>query len=181
MDELDEKWERAVRETRIIKYRLRNLLAFDSTELPYISLAPSSVNLGDTVVRKGKVIVHRPLIILPQGPFAQFEGFDFEEDFNLTGEDIRRFLLMRGISFPTLKYKNETYTLDIFEGELEKAVAYFSDELERREDVHSGLIAGPEDAWQFSVLIYVAAMAVRSASSDIEQILGELRRRKKKR
>jgi len=179
--DLDEKWERAVRETRIIRYRLCNLLAFDSTELPYISLAPSAINIGDTVVRKGKVIVHRPLIVLPHSPFAQFEGFDFEEDFNISGDDIRRFLLMRGISFPTLKYHNETYTLDIFEGELEKAITYFSDQLERKEDVHSGLIAGPEDAWQFSVLIYVAAMAVRSASSDIEQIIEELRRRKKHR
>lgn len=176
--DLDEKWERAVRETKIIKYRLRNLLAFDSTELPYISLAPSAVNIGDTVVRKGRVIVHRPLIILPHGPFAQFEGFDFEE-LNLSGDDVRRFLLMRGISFPTLKYRNETHSLDIFEGELEKAIAYFSEKLEREEDVYSGLIAGPEDTWQFSILIYVAAMAVRSASSDIEQIIEELRRRKK--
>ncbi len=177
--DLDEKWEKAIRETRIIRYRLRNLLAFDSTELPYIALASSAVNLGDTVVRKGKVIVHRPLIILPQGPFAQFEGFDFEDDFNLTGDDIRRFLLMRGVSFPSLKYRNETHTLDIFEGDVDKAVAYFSEQLERKEDVHSGLITGPEDAWQFSVLIYVAAMAARSASSDVEQIIEELRRRKK--
>jgi len=86
---------------------------------------------------------------------------------------------MRGISFPTLKYRNETYTVDIFEGNIEKAIAYFSDQLERKEDVHSGLIAGPEDTWQFSVLIYVAAMAIRSASSDIEQIIEELRKRKK--
>lgn len=177
--DLDEKWEKAVRETEIIRYRLRNLLTFDSTELPYISLSPSVVNIGDTVVRKGKVVVHRPLILLPQGPSAQFEGFDFEEDYSLSGDDIRRFLLMRGISFPTLKYRNETHTLDIFEGELKKAISYFSDQLERREDVQSGLIAGPEDAWQFSVLIYVAAMAVRSASSDIEQIIEELRRRRK--
>jgi len=177
--DLDEKWEKAIRETRIIRYRLRNLLAFDSTELPYIALASSAVNLGDTVVRKGKVIVHRPLIILPQGPFAQFEGFDFEDDFNLTGDDICRFLLMRGVSFPSLKYRNETHTLDIFEGDVDKAVAYFSEQLERKEDVHSGLITGPEDAWQFSVLIYVAAMAARSASSDVEQIIEELRRRKK--
>ncbi|HHF98104.1 MAG TPA: hypothetical protein ENL39_01270 [Candidatus Aerophobetes bacterium] len=176
---LEEKWEKALKETKIIRYRLRNLLAFDSTELPYIVLSPSCVNLGDTVVRKGKVIVHRPLIILPYGPFAQFEGFDFEDDFSLTGDDIRRFLLMRGVSFPSLKYKNETYELDIFEGDLEKAITYFSDQLERKEDVYSGLITGPEDAWQFSVLIYVAAMAARSASSDIEQIMEELRRRSK--
>jgi len=177
--DLEEKWERAVRETKIIRYRLRSLLAFDSTELPYISLAASSVNLGDTVVRRGKIIVHRPLIVLPHGPYAQFEGFDFWDDFEVSGDDIRRFLLMRGVSFPALKYRNETYELDIFEGDLEKAISYFCDQLDKKEDIHSGLITGPEDAWQFSVLIYVAAMAARSASSDIEQIIEELRRRRK--
>lgn len=178
--DVEDKWEKAVRETKIIRYRLRNLLAFDSTELSYIFLASSTVNLGDTVVRKGKVIVHRPLIILPHGSSAQFEGFDFWDDFNLSGDDIRRFLLMRGLSFPALKYKNETYNLDIFEGGIEKAAGYFSDQLERKEDIHSGLLTGPEDTWQFSVLIYVAAMAARSASSDIEKIIEELRRRRHK-
>ncbi|MBE0478463.1 hypothetical protein IBX65_05005 [Candidatus Aerophobetes bacterium] len=176
--DVEEKWEKAVRETKIVRYRLRNLLAFDSTELSYIALASSAVNLGDTVVRKGKVIVHRPLIVLPHAPYAQFEGFDFWKDFDISGDDIRRFLLMRGISFPALKYKNETYNLDIFEGNLEKAVGYFSDQLERKEDIQSGLITGPEDVWQFSTLIYVAAMAARSASSDIERIIEELRRKK---
>ena len=177
--DLEEKWERAARETKIVKYRLRNLLSFDSTELPYVALGSSAINAGDTVVRKGKVIVHRPLIILPHGPSAQFQGFDFEDDLNLSGDDIRRFLLMRGISFPTLKYRNETHALDIFEGNVDKAVAYFSDQLGRKEDIYSGLITGPEDAWQLSVLMYVAAMAVRSASTDIEQIIEELRRREK--
>jgi len=177
MEDLDEKWEKAIRETKILRYRLRNLLAFDSTELPYIFLAASAINEGDAVVRKGSVLVHRPLIILPRRTFARFEGFEFEEDFEVSGDDIYRFLLMRGVSFPSLKYKNETYTLDIFEGGLDKAIAYYLDQLDRREDTSSGLIVGPEDVWQFSVLIYVAAMAVRSASSDIEYILEELRRK----
>lgn len=178
--ELEEKWEKAVRETKIVKHRLRSLLAFDSTELSYIALASSSVNLGDTVVRKGKVVAHKPLIVLPQGSSAQFEGFDFGDDFNLNGDDVRRFLLMRGISFPALKYRNQTYNLDIFEGDIEKAANYFSDQLKKKEDVRCGLITGPEDVWQFSVLIYVAAMAARSASTDIEQIIKELRRKKRK-
>ncbi len=177
--DLEEKWEKAIRETKIVKYRLRNLLAFDSTELDYVTLASSAINLGDTVVRKGKIIVHRPLIILPHSSSAQFEGFDFEEDFSLSGDDIRRFFLMRGISFPTLKYRNEARTLNIFEGDVDKAVGYFSDQLEKKEDIYSGLIVGPEDAWQFSVLVYVAAMAARSASSDIERIIQEFRRREK--
>lgn len=176
--DIEEKWERAIRETNIVRYRLRSLLAFDATELSYVTLAPSAVNVGDTVVRKGKVVVHRPLIILPHGPHAQFEGFEFWEDFEVSGNDMRRFFLMRGISFPALKYKNELYKLDIFEGNLEKAIGYFTDQLERKEDIQSGLISGPEDVWQFSVLMYVATMAARSVSDNIEQIIEELRRKK---
>lgn len=175
--DLEEKWEKATRETKIVKYRLRSLLAFDSTELSYIALAPSAVNIGDTVVREGKVVVHRPMIILPQEPSAHFEGFDFRDDFEVSGDDVRRFLLMRGISFPALKYKNQTYNLDIFEGDVDKATGYFTDELEKKEDIRSGLITGPEDVWQFSVLIYVAAMAARSASTNIEQIIEKLRKK----
>lgn len=178
MDDLDERWEKATRETKILKYRLRSLLTFDSTELPYIFLAASAINEGDTVVRKGSIVVHRPLIVLPRDPSAQFEGFEFEDDLDITGDDVRRFLLMRGISFPSLKYRNQTHNLDIYEGRVEKAIEYFSDQLEKKEDTHSGLITGPEDAWQFSILIYVAAMAMRSASRDVEQIIEELRRRR---
>lgn len=167
--DLQEKWDRAVRETRILKPRLSTLLVFKNTELPYISLAKSAINIGDTVVRKGKVVAHKPTIILP-GNFPQFEGFDFDEDYEVDENEVARFLLMRGVSFPTLKYSNETYTIDVFEGSLDKAVGHFSRQLERKEDVHCGLILGPEDCWQFSVLIYAGTLAIKSVSSDIEKL-----------
>ncbi len=171
---LQEKWERAIGETKILRPRLRSLLAFENTELPYTCLTKSVVNVGDTVVRKGKVVVHKPMIVLPRD-LPQFEGFEFERDFDEVDEDeIGRFLLMRGVSFPMLKYSNQTYTVNLFEGPLGKAIGHFSRQLERKEDVHSGLITGPEDSWQFSVLIYVGTLAVRSAPHDIERLLDYL-------
>jgi len=171
---LQEKWERAIGETKILRPRLRGLLAFENTELPYTCLTKSVVNVGDTVVRKGKVVVHKPMIVLPRD-LPQFEGFEFERDFDEVDEDeIGRFLLMRGVSFPMLKYSNQTYTVNLFEGPLGKAIGHFSRQLERKEDVHSGLITGPEDSWQFSVLIYVGTLAIRSAPHDIERLLDYL-------
>jgi len=175
---LYERWEKATKETKILKFRLPNLLSFEATTLPYISLAESSINTGDTVVRKGKVVVQKPLIILPPN-LPQFEGFEFEEDYHLNSDEIRRFLLMRGVSFPSLKYHNETYNVDIYEGCLKKAIEYFSLQMEKKEDVNSGLIVGPEDYWQFSVLIYVAALTSRSAPEDFRKILNSLRRKYK--
>ncbi|GAH90198.1 unnamed protein product, partial [marine sediment metagenome] len=80
----------------------------------------------------------------------------------------------RGVSFPMLKYSNQTYAVNLFEGPLGKAIGHFSRQLERKEDVHSGLITGPEDSWQFSVLIYVGTLAIRSAPHDIERLLDYL-------
>jgi len=173
-----EKWDKATQETKILRSRLRSLLAFEATELPYVALASSSVNPGDTVVRKGKVVVHRPLLLLPSRFLPQFEGFDFEEDYQVDSDKIRRFLLMRGISFPSLKYCNETHTVDVLEGCLEKAMDYFSREMEKREDVHSGLMVGPEDCWHFSVIIYVATLAVRSLPGDLEKLLDDFNKKK---
>ena len=169
--DLVEKWDKAIQQTKILRSRLRSLLAFETTELPYGALGSSSVNPGDTVVRKGKVVVHKPLLLLPSRFLPQFEGFDFEEDYQVDGGSIRRFFLMRGVSFPSLKYCNDTHTVDVFEGYLEKAVDYFSREMEKREDVHCGLMLGPEDCWQFSVIIYVASLAVRSLPGDLEKLL----------
>jgi len=175
---LYEKWGKATEETRILRFRLPNLLSFEATILSYISLAESTINAGDTVVRKGKVVVQKPLLILPPN-LPQFEGFEFEDDYQLNNDEIRRFLLMRGVSFPSLKYRNETYNVDVYEGCLNKAIEYFSLRMEKREDIHSGLIAGPEDCWQFSVLIYVAALTSRSAPEDFRRILNNLRKKYK--
>ena len=174
--DLEEKWEKALKHTEIVRARLRNLLTFEPTHLPYIFLGESAVNMGDTVVRKGKVVVDKPLLILPPH-YPQFEGFKFKDDFNVDEEKIRTFLLLRGLSFPSLKYTNEISSLEIYEGSLEKATKEFKGELEKKEDVQTGLILGPEDCWQFSIIIYTGILMLKSASGDIKRILERFRRR----
>jgi hypothetical protein len=168
--DLEERWEKTLRETEIIRYRISQLLTFKPTDLPYIFLAESGINIGDTVVRKGKVIVNEPSIILPRN-FPQFEGFNFEESYHVDEDTIRSFLLVRGVTFPSFKYSNETYSLDIYEGSLNKAIKHFQEELEKNEDVQSGLIVGPEDCWQLSILFFVCNMVSRSAPNDLKKLL----------
>lgn len=166
---LEEKWNKALAETEIIRFRISYLSTFEPTAIPYIFLAESAINLGDTVVRRGKVLVHRPAIILPED-MPQFEGFEFEKDYQVNADMVRMFLLVRGISFPSLKYEHEISKLDIYEGPLEKAKAYFKQEQERTEDVETGLIIGPEDCWQFSLLIYVGLLISKSLPSDLRRL-----------
>ena len=174
MMNIQDGWEKALENTRIIRSRAQELHTFSDTKLPYVFLAEAIVNAGDTVVRKGDVLVDRPAIILPSN-LPQFEGFDFEGEF---GNDmVTNFLIVRGVTFPSMKYNNKTNSLDIFEGHLEKAIGYYSDMLQKKEDVHSGLIVGPEDCWQFSVLIFLCSQVAKSANNDIKKLLEHFRRR----
>lgn len=171
---IQDGWEKALKHTKIIRPRPKDLLTFESTEVPYIFLSESSVNLGDTVVRKGHVTVEKPAIILPSN-MPQFDGFDFEKEFRSGQDMLLNFLLVRGISFPSLKYNNKTHSIDVYEGHLEKAIGYYSDKLQQGEDVTNGLVTGPEDSWQFSILIFIATQIVRSADTDIKRLLEKFR------
>ncbi len=167
---IEETWEKALKHTEIIRPRVKPLDTFKTTHLPYIFLAESSVNLGDCVVRKGEVLVEKPSIMLPPDS-PQLEGFDFKDALRFQQDMIINFLLVRGIGFPSLKYNNKTYSLDIFEGRLSRAIKKYTHELQKEENVTSGLIIGPEDCWQFSVLIFVCMQIVRSADNDIKSLM----------
>lgn len=176
--DLQDVWERALKDTQILRPRVHDLDTFSTTQLPYVLLSRSSVNVGDTAVRKGEVIVEKPALILPsQSP--QFQGFNFEEELQLNQGLLTNFLIIRGVKFPSLKYNNNTYSVDVYEGELEKATSYYLDRLERQEDVHTGLISGPEDCWQFSLLIFICSQVLRSADSDMQRLLDDFKKRRK--
>ena len=171
-------WEKARKETEIVRLRLQDLATFEVTAVPYIFLAESSLNQGDTVVRRGRVLIERPLIVLPSLS-PQFLGFDFDTDFHVSDETVATFLLVRGIQFPSLKYRHEISSLDVYEESLQKTVAHFSRRLAAAEDIATGLILGPEDAWQFSLLLLVGALVVRSAEGDLRRLLEDWRRRQR--
>lgn len=174
--DMQKSWERALKGTEIVRSRIKALSTFSTTDLPYTLLSKSVLNIGDTVVREGKVFIEKPSLIIPSN-MPQFEGFDFEKDLHYNEDTITNFLLIRGVKFPSLKYNNQTYSLNIYEGSLNKAIGHFGDRLQRREDVHTGLIVGPEDCWQFSLLIFICSMIVKSAEGDIKNILDDLRRK----
>ncbi len=169
-------WDKALRQTEIRRMRMLDLATFESTAVPYVFLAESAVNQGDTVVRKGQVLVERPAIVLP--PLSpQFEGFDFAQEWQVSEDAVATFLVVRGVQFPSFRYRHQLSSLDVVEAPLEQAIAKLDDHLRRAEDVKTGLLIGPEDVWQFSVLILVGALVVRSAQGDLRRILEEWRKR----
>ncbi len=169
---IEDFWEKALKKTEIVRPRVQPLLSHAATHLPYICLSESSVNMGDTVVRKGEVMVEKPALILPY-QMPHFEGFDFEKDMQFSENTLTNFFLIRGVSFPSMKYNNVTSSIEVQAGNLSKNIEEHKAMLQRNENVHSGLIVGPEDCWQFSVLIFVASQVMRSAEGDIRRLMDD--------
>ena len=174
--DIQELWDKARRRTEILRMQLQDLATFDATVVPYVFLAESAVNQGDTVMRRGQVLIERPSIVLPNFS-PQFEGFEFDPALHLSAETVATFLLVRGIQFPSLKYRHESSSLDVLEHPLQKAIEQFTRQMTAAEDIKTGLVIGPEDAWQFSLLLLVGALVVRSAEGDLRRILDEWRKR----
>ena len=172
---INDSWDKALKETRIIRTRISSLETFKATEVPYVLLSSSFINEGDTVVRKGIVTLDRPALLLPNH-IPQLEGFDFEEN-NMDEDSMINFLLVRGISMPSLKYDNKTSSLDVFEGKIEKAISHYGNLLERQENMKTGLLVGPEDIWPVSLLIFICAQIVKNSPSDIKRLLDENQQR----
>ena len=176
MSDIQELWDKARKQTEILRMRLSDLATFEATSVPYIFLAESALNQGDTVVRQGQVVIQKPSIILPNFS-PQFEGFELEEELHVSDNALATFLLVRGIQFPSLKYRHQMSSLDLYEGSLQQAIDHFSRQLTTAENITTGLVIGPEEAWQLSLLMLVGALVVRSAEGDLRRILEQWRKR----
>ena len=174
--DIQEAFDKALKETEIIRSRIMSLQTFADTHVPYILLSASSINPGDTVVRKGEVLVQKPSLILPPN-IPQFQGFDTDEHPNLDSDSMINFLLVRGVGLPSLKYNNKTSSLDVFEGKLEEAIKHYGNHLQSQENTSTGLVIAPEDVWPFSLLIFICGQIAKNSSTDIKKILDQWRQK----
>lgn len=174
--DFQKNWEKALKKTEIIRSRVKGLSATDATKVPYVFLAESSINLGDTLVRKGEVVVDKPALMLPPNN-PVFNGFEFESQDSAFFQEnsLINFLLVRGISIPSMNYDNKVDSLEVFEGGLAKAIKHYQENFMKEENVRTGLFTGPEDCWQFSLLIFTCTQIMRNAKSDIQKLMDEYR------
>ena len=95
----------------------------------------------------------------------------FLENVRHPADELSRFLLIRGVSFPSLKYYHETDSIDVMEKPMDDATSYLLNLLDKEDNTDTGVLTGPEDCWQFSVIIYAGGLMARSASRDIRRLL----------
>jgi len=170
-----EHWEDALKNTTIVRLRARALETFESTDLPYVFLSESAVNVGDTVSRKGEITVEKPALLLPGGS-PQFSGFESDQA-EFQPDLFTNLLLVRGISLPSLKYNNTTLKIDVIDGKLSGAVKKHRDRLIREENLDTSLLVGPENCWQMSLVIFVAHLVARCAHGDVKRLFETFRRK----
>lgn len=162
-------WEKAVKSTKILKCRVSALSTTSNTNVKYIFISPSRIDCRDTLIREGKVIVEKPLLILPKD-LPQFFGFEFDE-LDIPESLLNTFLLIRGIRFPSLKYINRSERIEVVEKPLEEVEKEILNNLLRMEDTEKGVIRGEADLWSFSVLIYLINLLNRNIPKDIQDLL----------
>lgn len=173
---LEDLWNKALRTTEIVRLPIKRLVTFGVSECNYVFLAPSEVNKGDTTVRKGRIDIDRPSLVLPQaGPL--FEGFSGSSGSEINDEMLQKFFYLRGIHFPQLKYTNEPYKLDLFEGSLMQAEKKFNEEVRYKEQVNTGIVIGEDASWQFSVILMACHLIDTHIDSDLKAILDRIRKK----
>lgn len=172
--DLEDLWDKALKGTEIVRTRAHELATFETTAVPYVFVAESGLNVGDTVVRKGQVLVERPSLILPS---PHMEGFAAGSDALTSEEALVNFFLVRGIRFPSLRYRHELSSLDLREGSVQQAIDAITAALQYAEDLRTSVVVGPEEAWQFSLLILVGSLMARSAEGDLRRLVEAWRAR----
>ena len=173
---IQDSWEKALKNTEIIRPRVHPLETFATTQLPYVFLAELDSPSHNTIVRKGEVMVEKPSLLLPTG-MPHFEGFDFESEMQINEDFLASFFLVRGVHFPSLKFNNKIDASNVYQGGLSDAIKHHKNQLQQNENVHTGLITGPSDCWQFSVLIFIGSQMTRSAEGDFKKIFQDYHRR----
>ncbi|MBA2123561.1 hypothetical protein B9J78_01255 [bacterium Unc6] len=162
--DLIEKIEQVWKDTTIVKPSKRRLYTFSETRLPYILLAKSLVRDTDTVVRKGEVIVGRPILYRAGANHPLLEGFG---DMNKT---LNHFILSRLAYIPPYKYNNTMHCVKVI-SELQKdLIEKLSVQIDSEEDMLTAIIKGSPYMWEVSVMRYVIEMIANSLPSNITDL-----------
>lgn len=164
-----QKFIDAVRTTKILRARKNYLFTFGNTRLPYVIIANSLINAGNSVIRTGEVVVEKPQIIISNDSSA-FEGFEIDRS-SVDLDQVKFALMSRGISFPQMNYKNSTQFLEVVNDKIEVIIERQMNQFEDNNDSRVGLIQCREDSWNLSLLHYVLTQVIRSSTSNMQEYL----------
>jgi hypothetical protein len=170
MTENDDRIERAVWHTEVIRPPRQKLATFGTTNIHYYLLTEPAyaemTRADETVVREGRVIAEKPKIVTPYY-LSHLEGFS---------QDARRYLdaLIKtyGHDAPGLfyTYRNESRELNIVSGHWRAVVDRLNAEIDKRGDPLAAIIKGEDELWDVSLLKFIYEVARGSLPHHVAQM-----------
>ena len=175
LDESEREILRAVEQTRIVRAPRQHLATFGVSRISYYLVTePSYEGLipggREGVVREGKVISERPIVVTPTY-MLNLEGF---------GEDARRYMSLAaqryGPHSPGLlyRYRNEYSGMNIVSGEADAVGRRIAEDLDRRDEGSAAVILGVDELWDVSLLKFIYEYTAASLSLNVRELHGLL-------
>lgn len=162
-----EKFEYAMRNTQVLRPPQRSLATFGTTNIYYYLVAELLDRVNKIRIREGRVSAERPKIIFPQDLADIFEGF---------GEEAKRYaqMLLRrpefGYRVLEYRFKNEPIRMAIKSGHLDSIIARINEMVDRKGAKLTAIIRGVDDAWQVSLMKFIAQTVTKSSYINIQEL-----------
>ena len=174
-DAYEEKFKHYWRQTEIIREYQRILFTFGDMELPYVFVAESKQLADRTMVRRGKVFLQKPRIVLPEsGKRMEFEGFEHP---NILGREAA--YLFRAAKLPFSHISNRPIADEKLEyGNVSAILEKINSQMDHHNDTDTGLIKGPLEGADVSLIRYSFGLAIKSAPENINEFLEHLQKQR---
>jgi len=174
-DAYEEKFKNFWRQTEIIREYQRILFTFGDMELPYVFVAESKQLADRTMVRKGKVFLQKPRIVLPEGRKGlEFEGFEHSD---FLGREAA--YLFRAAKLPFSQVTNRPIADEKLEyGKVSAVLEQINKQMDNQNDTETGLIKGPLEGADVSLIRYSFGLAIKSAPENINEFLEHIRKQR---
>lgn len=171
-----DKFEECWRATEVIREYQRMLFTFGDMEVPYVLVTEHGRFKDRAVIRKGVVMLQRPQILLP--PY--YAGLRFQEGFeHADAMPPEAAFLLRAMQLPYSQISNRLIASEYMEyGDLKSVLDKFEAEMESQDDTETGLIKGPPEGADISLMRYSLGLAVKSAPGNVREFFEHLRRQR---
>ena len=168
----EDKFRQYWQQTIIIREYQRLLFTFGDMELPYVFVAENTTLPDRTVIQKGTMVLEKPHIFLPtHQDTPKFEGFEHSNAF---AREVA--YLFRAAKLPYSHISNKPLAQEKLEyGCSDDVIERICKQMDVLDDTETGLIKGPLEGIDISLIRYSFGLAVKSAPENINEFLEHLR------
>ncbi|MCL2706909.1 MAG: hypothetical protein FWE97_01905 [Dehalococcoidia bacterium] len=159
----------AIGHTTVLRRPRQALATFGVTNISYYILshpAYAEQEIGETVVRTGRVIANRPHIVTPYY-LSRLDGFSV---------DARRYfsklIEVHGPDAPGVyyTYRNEHLNTDVVSDSIDKVIDRINAEIDERNDPLAAVIRGDDTLWDVALMKFIFEITRASANWNIKEL-----------